>query len=68
MALGRMGQDAILNIVVSLSVIEKIFEQRRERNNVSYAGSEETTLQAKGSARAKALRKEQDQSSRGQCV
>lgn len=56
--LGRMGQDAILNKRVNLGDIEKLFEQRWERDYVSHEESRATTLQAKESASANALRKE----------
>lgn len=35
--LGRMGKDAVLNVVISSVLIEKIFEQRYKRDGVSPA-------------------------------
>lgn len=56
--LGRMGQGAILNKRVNLGDIEKLFEQRWERDDVSHAESRAATFQAKESASANALRRE----------
>lgn len=51
---GKMGQSAILNIVVNLGDIEQLFEQRCERD-VNQAESRATTFQTKESASANAI-------------